>query len=233
MRIGGGFLLHCCHDSLVHVPPQPGDVRVGVSPLLDQRRQLFLGQSHLQRAHGLECAHRAAVAKSQFGDLPLLTKMAVNAVLFHRHTEHLAGGGAVNIAAVREHLHAPLLTGQPCDHAGFHRAEVADDELSTCAGNEGSADQLGQHVRHGAIPLLNGIVIAAPDTRSCFSQLLHVVLGQVLQLHIASSPASGAIGPIELERAAHTPVRTGSVTHGDILFHAGLGQLLPQNEHFA
>ena len=154
-------------------------------------------------------------------------------MLFYRYTEHLAGGGAVNIAAVREHLHAPLLTGQPCDHAGFHRAEVADDELFACAGDEGGADQLGQHVWHGAIPSLNGIVIAAPDTRSCFSQLLHVVLGQVLQLHVAPSPATGAVGPVELERAAHTPVRTGSAAHGDILFHTGLGQLLPQNEHFA
>ena len=59
-----------------------------------------------------------------------------------------------------------------------------------------------------------------------------MILGQVLQLHIAPSPASGAVGPVELERAAHTPVRTGGVTHGDILFHAGLGQLLPQGDGF-
>ena len=153
-------------------------------------------------------------------------------MLFYRHTEHLAGGGAVNIAAALEHLHAPLLTGQPRDHAGFHCAEVADDEFFARTGDKGGANQLGQHVRHGAVPLLNSFVIAVLYTFSSLSQLLHVVLRQVLQLHVASSPATGTVGSIELERAAHTPVRTGGVTYGDILFHAGLGQLLPQNEHF-
>ena len=230
--IGGGLIPHRRHNRFVHVPPQPGDVRIGSAPLPDQRRKFLFGQTHFQCAHGLECAHRAAVTESQFGDLALLTKMAVNAMLFHRHTEHLAGGGAVNIAAALEHLHAPLLTGQPCDHAGFYRAEVADDELSTCAGDKGGANQFRQHVWHRTVPLLNSFVIAVPHTFSGFSKLLHVVLGQVLQLHIASGPAPGAVGSIELDRAAHTPVRTGSVAHSDILFHAGLGQLLPQNEHF-
>ena len=106
--------------------------------------------------------------------------MAVDTVLFYWNAEHLTGGGAVNIAAALEHLHTPLLTGQPCDHAGFHRAEVADDELFACAGNEGSADQLGQHIRHRTVPLLNSFVIAAPDTLSGLGKLLHMVLGQVL-----------------------------------------------------
>ena len=78
----------------------------------------------------------------------------------------------------------------------------------------------------------NSFIIAAPDAFSGLGKFLHVVLGQVLQLHIAPSPATGAIGPVELERTAHTSVPAGGVAHGDILFHAGLGQLLPQNEDF-
>ena len=208
-------------------------MRVGAAPLSDQHGKFIFGQAHFQCAHGLQRTHRTTVTEGQLGNLALLTEMSVYTMLFYWNAEHLTGGGAVNIAAALKYFHAPLLTGQPCDHAGFYRAEVADDELFACAGDEGSADQLGQHVRHGAIPSLNGIVIAVPHTFSGFSQLLHVVLGQVLQLHVAPSPAPGAVGPVELERAAHTPVRTGSVTHGNILFHAGLGQLLPQNEHFA
>lgn len=81
--------------------------------------------------------------------------------------------------------------------------------------------------RHRTVPLLNGFVIAAPDACSCFGKLLHMVLGQVLQLHIAPSPAAGAVNTVELKRVAHAPVRAGGVVHGDILFYAGLSQLLP------
>ena len=36
--VGGGFITNCRHNRFVHVPPQPGDVRVGAAPLPDQSR---------------------------------------------------------------------------------------------------------------------------------------------------------------------------------------------------
>ena len=63
----------------------------------------------------------------------------------------------------------PMLTSQPCNHAGFHCPEVADDELSACAGDKGGTNQLRQHVRRRTVPLLNGFVIAAPDACSCLA----------------------------------------------------------------
>lgn len=60
--------------------------------------------------------------------------------------------------------------------------------------------------RHRTVPLLNGFVIAAPDACSCFGKLLHMVLGQALQLHIAPSPAAG-VNTIELKRTAQATLR--------------------------
>ena len=71
--------------------------------------------------------------------------------------------GAVRVDA------APMPTSQPCNHAGFHCPEVADDELSACAGDKGGTNQLRQHVRRRTVPLLNGFVIAAPDACSCLA----------------------------------------------------------------
>ena len=39
-------------------------------------------------------------------------------------------------------------------------------------------------------------------------KLLHMVLGQALQLHIAPSPAAGAVNTIELKRTAQATLRT-------------------------
>ena len=52
-------------------------------------------------------------------------------------------------------------------------------------------------------------------------KLLHMVLGQVLQLHIAPSPAAGAVKTIELKRTAQATLRM--VTY---FFYVGATQLL-------
>lgn len=88
-----------CHGSSIHVPPELGDMWIGFAPLRYQCGKLLFGQPHVERAHSDERAGGTPVTKSQLGNLPLLTQVRVLTMLFNRNMEHLAGGGAVDVAA--------------------------------------------------------------------------------------------------------------------------------------
>ena len=74
--------------------------------------------------------------------------MAIDAVLLNRNLEHLAGRGAVDIAALGKDLLTPLFTGKPCDDTGFDSRKVCHQKLSAFSGNKGSTDELGKSIRH-------------------------------------------------------------------------------------
>ena len=62
--VGGGVLIaDCLHDSMVNGPPELHDVRIGLPPCVHQRRELVLGQAHLDSAHRLERTHGASIAE--------------------------------------------------------------------------------------------------------------------------------------------------------------------------
>ena len=67
-------------------------------------------------------------------------------MLFHRHMEHLACAGAVDIAALGEHLLPPLLPGEPGDDSGLDSGEVGHDKLPAVLRHKGGTDELGQGV---------------------------------------------------------------------------------------
>ena len=156
--------------------------------------------------------------------------MPVDTMLFYRHAEHLAGGSAVDVLAFGEHLLPPLFPGEPGDHAGFNRRKVGYEESPARAWNQGGADELGEHVRGGVIEQAHRVVIPGANQRARLFQIGHLILGQVLQLNVASGPTARACA-VKLEASAHTPVRAHRVFHRLILFHGAFRQLLAQYKH--
>lgn len=79
------------------------------------------------------------------------------------------------------------------------------------SGNEGSADQLRERVRHIFIKQLHGSKVTAADQRTSFGQIRQVVLREILQLDVTTGKTTGAIGPIELEHASGMTVIANGV----------------------
>ena len=68
--------------------------------------------------------------------------MAVDAVLFHRHAEHLRGGRLIDFSVCSENLKPPLLIGQPRYDAGFDGAEIGVDQDVAGGSHKRGADKL-------------------------------------------------------------------------------------------
>ena len=83
------MILHGIHGCLLHIPPELHDMRIGRAPVIDQPRQLILGQAHIKCSHTDQRPSRAAVAAGQFRNLSLLSQLAIDPVLDNRHSEHL------------------------------------------------------------------------------------------------------------------------------------------------
>ena len=50
--VGSGVLeLYCLHDSTVHIPPEFDDVRIRLSPCVDQWWEFLFGEPHIQCSH--------------------------------------------------------------------------------------------------------------------------------------------------------------------------------------
>lgn len=81
--------IHRFFDCPVYIPPEFGDVGIGIPPCIYQRFQLLFWNAHLQSAHRFESAHGAAVAQRQFSDLAFLTEVTVDAMLLHGYAKHL------------------------------------------------------------------------------------------------------------------------------------------------
>ena len=139
---GGVVIFDCFHSGPVYVPPESDDPRIGLTPSIDQLRKLVFGKAHLQRTHSFERTDRAAVAECQFRDLAFLTQVSVDTMLLDRNFEHLAGRGAVDIAAFGKYLLSPVLTGHPCDDAGLDCRKVGDNELVAVFRNKGCSYKL-------------------------------------------------------------------------------------------
>lgn len=130
-----------------------------------------------------------------------------------------------------QNLLPPSLTGKPRNDPGFNGREVCHDEFATVLGNECRADQLGQRIRDILIEHLHGIKITVADKASGFSQIIQVVLGQILHLNDAACPPTGAVGPIELEHPSGATIGAHSGLHCLVFLHRGLGKLLPESQH--
>jgi len=98
------LFLDCRFDGSVDVPPEGGDHRIGRPPGVDQRLQLFFLEPHLQGTHRFQSADGAAVAEGKLCNLTLLPEMSIDPVLHDRDTEHLAGGGTVDVLPLSEDL---------------------------------------------------------------------------------------------------------------------------------
>ena len=211
--------------------PESAYGRVGLPPALLDVRQILLGYAHLQRAHGLQRALAAAIAQGQGGDLATLPQVRVLAVLLHGHVEHLAGRRAVYVLAGQEGVEHPLFAGEPGHHARLDGAVVGDGVDLARRGDEGRPDQLRQRVRHAAKAQLQHFSVKVLHAVPREGQAVQVVLRQVLRLHDAPGPATGAARAVVEHHAPHAVVVAHRGLQGVVFFRAGLAHQLPQLQH--
>ena len=162
MCLGGDSVPDAGGGGAVHVPPELHDAGIGLPPGVYKGFQLLLGQAVVQRAHGLQRPHRAAIAQSQLRDFAFLPEVAVDAMLDHGDMEHLAGRSAVDIPALGEHILPPLLPGNPGDDPRFDGRKIRHEEAAPRLGDEGGADQLREHQRDGVVEQLQGVKVPIP-----------------------------------------------------------------------
>ena len=206
--------------------PEPHDVRVGLAPVPHDLAFLVLGEPQALSAHSLKGGDPSPVAEGEDGDLSLLAQIRVAPVLLHRHVEHLAGGGAVYVAALPEHVQAPVLSCQPRGDPRLDGAEVADREGLALGGHKGRPDELRYRVRHVAVAELEEVGVALHKGLPCEVKVLDVVLGQVLHLHQPPRP-SARPRPVELKEPVDAPVRADTPLYRLVFLVAGLAQLHP------
>ena len=154
--------------------------------------------------------------------------MAVASVFLNGHTEHLRGRGAVNIAAIAEHVQHPVLGCYPGNHTRLYGGEVAHVQYVAGRGYKGRAYQLTQYLRDVGVVQLKVLQVAGPHQCAGIADVGQVVLGQVLHLHQPPRPAPRPCGAIELEQAVDASVIADTVQHGLILLIGCLGHLTPQ-----
>ena len=151
-------------------------------------------------------------------------------MLDHGDVEHLAGGSAVDIPALGEHLLPPLLSGNPGDDPRFDSRKVRHKEAASRFGDEGGADQLGEHQRDGVVEQLHGVKAPVPHQRPGLLQVRQMVLREVLHLNEPPGKSAGSIGSVKLDQAAGAVIRADHRLHGGVFLDAALGQLLPQGQ---
>ena len=193
--------------------------------------QLFLLQTHVQCTHRFQSANAAAITQREFGDFAFLPKMTVHAMFLDRDFEHLACGGAIDVAVIGEDVQSPLFPGNEGKHAGFDCGKVCHDELPAGRRYERRPDELRKCIRYVVVEYLHHFIIALPDEFTRILQIRKMVLGQVLQLNMTPSPSSRARCPVEKEHSACATVGTDAVVHRLIFLHTALRQLQPERQH--
>ena len=212
--------------------PERHDLRGGLSPASYDLAHLLLGHAGMHRAvhalprlvaaKGFQCSDASAVSERELRDLSLLPEIAVLAVLDHRNVEHLRGGGAVDVAAVAEDLHAPFLPGEPRCDAGLDRGEVCHHQLASRLRYNAGADELGQDAGHVVVQACERIVVSGADELPCLGEIRQVILRQVLYLKQPPCPSPGVCAE-ELHRPMDVRVVVrGAPEHGVVLGGAGL-----------
>lgn len=209
----GSLFLDGLFDRTVHIPPEADDIRIGLSPGRYQVRKLLFGQPHLKGTHGFQRTYGTSVAECQFCNLALLSEVTVDAVLFYRHTKHLRSRCTVDVTAVFEHLGTPRFSCKPGNDPRLNGRKVRYDEVLIRRRDKGGTDQLRQSIRDIIVKHIQSIIIAAPYKTSRFSQIGHMVLRKVLQLHQSSGKAACSVGSVELEHPSDTVVGTHRVLH--------------------
>ena len=134
-------------------------------------------------------------------------------MLFHRHMEHLACRGAVNVTAALEHLQPPPLPRYPGDHPRLDCGKVRHDELPPILRNESRADELRERIRDILIEHGEGIKIPGFHQLPCLCQIRDMVLRKVLQLYNAPAVPAGPVSTVELKHSVRTAVRTHRILH--------------------
>ena len=141
------LILHSLHNCPVNGPPKFDNFRIGLSPSVNQRRKLLFGEAHVQSAHRLKGTDTAAVAEGQFSDFALLTKVAIDAVFFYRHSKHLTGRSTINITALGEDLLPPAFACKPRNDTGFNGRKVGYIKACAFSWNKGSTNELRECIR--------------------------------------------------------------------------------------
>ena len=101
--------------------------------------------------------------------------MRVLPVLLYRDTKHAAGGLAVDITTIVEHVHAPLFPGEKAEHTRLDGGEVRHREFESLRGDERCSHQLGQHLRHGIIQQRESVIVALAHQLPRLLQIGHLV----------------------------------------------------------
>ena len=208
MRLGGDSGPDAGGGGTVYIPPELHDAGVGLPPCVHQGLQLLLGQAVVQRTHGFQRPHRAAVAQGQLGDLALLPEMAVDPMFDHGDMEHLAGRSAVDVTALGEYLLPPLLPSDPGDDPRFDGRKVRHEEAASRLGDKGGADQFGEHQRDRIVEQLHGVKAPVPHQRPGLFQIGQMVLRKVLHLDEPPGKSAGSIGSVELDQPTGAVIRT-------------------------
>ena len=233
--VGQGHLfpLHGTDGGVLHVIPIADNVRVGLPPVLHNHRQLLLWYAALQGAHVDEGPNAALIAASQRCHLALGAQIGAGAALLDvilGHMKHLGGGGLIDKAVPPEHVQHPFFICQPRQYTGLDGGVVAHNEAAPLGGDEGGADELGQHEGRGAEGHFQQVELSITDQLAGSGQVRELIPGEVLHLYQPSGPPAGPAGAIELENVMHAAVLAQAPAHGLILLYGGLGKLLAKLE---
>src|SRR5690606_24590872 len=102
--------------------PVGDDARVRRAPLVDDRPELMLGETHFERAHYDERVGTSAETTRQCCDFALRSEVLRD--LLDRDAEHLRGRRLVDALASAEDVEHPLLASEPRDDARLDRGEA-------------------------------------------------------------------------------------------------------------
>ena len=103
-------------------------MRVSLPPCVHDRFEFVLSESHIEGSHSFESTDRAAITTGEHRNLPLLTKLTINAVLIDWDAENTARGFAVEVFALTEGLKGGGFSCEPCDDTRLNRRKVRDNK---------------------------------------------------------------------------------------------------------
>ena len=153
-------------------------------------------------------------------------------MLHYRDAEHLRCGSAIDIPAFRKGVKPPLLPGKPRQHPCLNCGKVCHDKPAAGLWHKGCPNQFRQYFRGGFIEQIQIFKPLLFYQTAGKIQIRDVILGKVLYLHQASSPAPRAVRSIKLKQAMHPAVRADRALNGFILFHTGLCHQKTEFQYF-
>ena len=87
-----------------------------------------------------------------------------------------------------EYIHAPLLPGQIGNHPGLNGRIVSHQEGAPILRHQCRSDKLGQDIRHRIIAEAQGFQVAITNQLADFTDVLQVILREVLRLDDSTGP---------------------------------------------